>query len=103
MAVMLGVAFLAPAAIRYCRTEIAITNKRLIAKTGLIARSTIEINSEKVESLQVNQGIFGRMLNFGDIVVSGAGNPQAPIRGISAPMEFRRQFFQQTDSVALPQ
>ena len=87
-----GIIFWVAAAIRYFTTELAITNKRVIAKFGLISRSTIEINLQKIESIQVNQGILGRIFNYGSIVVSGAGNPQAPIPGISSPLQFRRAF-----------
>ena len=88
----LGLLFLIVAAVRYFTTELAITNKRVIAKFGLVSRSTIEINLQKIESIQVNQGILGRIFNYGSIVVSGAGNPQAPIPGISSPLQFRRVF-----------
>ena len=88
----IGLLFWIAAAIRYFTTELAITNKRVIAKFGLISRSTIEINIHKIESIQVNQGILGRIFNFGSIVVSGAGNPQAPVPGISSPLDFRRAF-----------
>jgi uncharacterized membrane protein YdbT with pleckstrin-like domain len=94
----LGLLFWIAAAIRYFTTELAITNKRVIAKFGLISRSTIEINLQKIESIQVNQGILGRIFNFGSIVVSGAGNPQAPIPGISNPLQFRRAFVDTQDS-----
>lgn len=88
----IGLIFWVAAAIRYFTTELAITNKRVIAKFGLISRSTIEINIQKIESIQVRQGIIGRIFNFGSIVVSGAGNPQAPVPGISSPLNFRRAF-----------
>lgn len=87
-----GILFWIAAAVRYYTTELSITNKRVIAKFGLISRSTIEINIHKIESIQVNQGIFGRIFNFGSIIVAGAGNPQAPVPGISSPLEFRRAF-----------
>jgi uncharacterized membrane protein YdbT with pleckstrin-like domain len=99
----LGLLFWAAAAIRYLTTELAITNKRVIAKFGLISRSTIEINLQKIESIQVNQGILGRIFNFGSIVVSGAGNPQAPIPGISSPLQFRRAFVDTQESNGQPQ
>lgn len=99
----LGLLFWAAAAIRYFTTELAITNKRVIAKFGLISRSTIEINLQKIESIQVNQGILGRIFNFGSIVVSGAGNPQAPIPGISSPLQFRRAFIDTQESNGQPQ
>ena len=80
-------------------TEIAITNKRIIAKFGLISRQTIEINLHKVESTQVHQGVFGRLLNYGSIVISGAGNPQASIPYIENPLEFRRQCMAMLDGL----
>jgi uncharacterized membrane protein YdbT with pleckstrin-like domain len=99
----LGLLFWIAAAIRYFTTELAITNKRVIAKFGLISRSTIEINLQKIESIQVNQGILARVFNFGSIVVSGAGNPQAPIPGISSPLQFRRAFVDTQESNGQPQ
>lgn len=88
----LGLIFWAIAAIRFLTTELAITNKRVIAKFGLVSRATIEINLQKIESIQVRQGVLGRIFNFGSIVVAGAGSPQAPVPGISDPMTFRRTF-----------
>jgi len=93
----LGLLFWLAAWIRYATTELAFTNKRVIAKYGFISRKTVEINLAKVESMQVNQGILGRLFNFGTLVVSGAGNPQAPISGISNPMTFRRSFMEYQD------
>ena len=93
----LGLIFWLVAFIRYKTTELAFTNKRVIAKFGFISRQTVELNLMKVESLQVNQGILGRIFNFGTLVVSGAGNPQAPIPGISNPMTFRRSFMEFQD------
>lgn len=94
-----GLLFWLAALIRYLTTELAFTNKRVIAKFGFISRRTIELNLSKVESLQVNQGILGRIFNFGTLVISGAGNPQAPIPGISNPMTFRRSFMEYQDQV----
>lgn len=94
----LGLIFWIVAYIRYKTTELAFTNKRVIAKFGFISRQTVELNISKVESIQVNQGILGRIFNFGTLVISGAGNPQAPIPGISDPMAFRRAFMESQDS-----
>ncbi len=88
----LGIIFFVIAYIRYATTELAVTNKRIIAKFGLISRTTIELNLHKAESIQVHQGILGRIFGFGSIVVSGGGIPQAPVPGISQPLEFRRAF-----------
>ena len=83
---------------RYASTELAITNKRIIAKFGFINRSTVELNLSRVESLQVHQSLLGRMFDYGSILVSGAGNPQAPIPGIADPLEFRKRFMEATDA-----
>jgi uncharacterized membrane protein YdbT with pleckstrin-like domain len=82
---------------KYRSTELAITNRRIIAKCGLVSRRTIEINIKRVESIQVDQSVFGRIFDFGTLVISGAGDPQAPIPGISSPMSFRRAFIDAQD------
>lgn len=99
----LGLVLWIVAFIRYKTTELAFTNKRVIAKFGFISRQTVELNINKVESIQVNQGILGRIFNFGTLIVSGAGNPQAPILGISDPMAFRRAFMESQDQASQAQ
>lgn len=90
----LGLIFWIAALIRYKTTELAITNKKIIAKFGFISRNTIELLLPKIESVQVNQSILGRLFNYGSIVASGAGNPQAPVPGIGNPIEFRKKFME---------
>lgn len=93
----IGLIFLVMAYVKYKTTELAITSKRVIVKFGFIRRSTIEININKVESIQVDQDVLGRMFNFGTLIISGAGTPQAPVAGISEPMEFRKAFIEAQD------
>ena len=93
----LGLIFWLLAYVRYKTTELAITTKRVIVKHGFIRRRTVEININKVESIQVDQEILGRMFNFGTLVIAGAGDPQAPIAGISSPMAFRKAFIEAQD------
>lgn len=90
----IGILLWISAAITYYTTELAITNKRVIAKFGFIRRDTVEMNISKVESIQVDQGILGRIFNFGSVLVAGAGDPKAPIPGISHPLQFRKMFFE---------
>lgn len=85
----LALLFIGGAVLRVVTTELALTNKRVIAKTGFIRRNTIELRLEKVEGLMVNQGIFGRVLNYGSVLVSGTGGIKAPIPFISNPTQFR--------------
>jgi uncharacterized membrane protein YdbT with pleckstrin-like domain len=93
----LGLLLLAWVWIIYRTTEIAITNKRIIAKFGFVSRSTIEINLPKVESVQVDQGVMGRMLDYGTIIVAGAGTPSLTVPGAADPLEFRKHFMEATD------
>lgn len=85
-----GVLFLLLAFINVWTTELAITNRRIIAKTGLIRRNTIELKVTRVESLGVDQSILGRLFNFGSIIVKGTGGSNAPIPYIAKPLEFRQ-------------
>jgi uncharacterized membrane protein YdbT with pleckstrin-like domain len=94
----LGLIFWGIAYVRIKSTELAVTSKRLIVKHGFIRRSTIEINLNKVESIQVDQELLGRMLNFGTLVISGTGTSHAPIAGIADPMAFRKAFIQVQDN-----
>jgi uncharacterized membrane protein YdbT with pleckstrin-like domain len=93
----LGLIFLIWAAINVRSTEIAITNRRVIAKTGFIRRHTVEINLDKIEALKVEQGLMGRVLNYGTIFMSGAGTSVAPMRDIADPLVFRRKFMEATN------
>lgn len=70
-------------------TELAVTNKRIIAKTGLIARDTIELRNEKIESIHVVQSIPGRIFGYGSVYVAGSGGTTAPIIFIKDPLRFR--------------
>lgn len=79
-------------------TELVITSKRVIAKTGLISRSTIELNHSKVESFNIDQSIFGRLFGFGTLVVNGTGGGKTPISNIDAPLEFRKNAMSTIDA-----
>lgn len=95
--VVVGLGILIWVFIKVRTTEIAITSKRVIVKTGFVRRSTVEINLSKVESIQVDQGLAGRLFNYGTVIISGAGNPVAPITDVANPLEFRRKFMEATD------
>ena len=93
----LGLIFLGIAYVRYKSVELAVTTKRIIVKHGFISRQTVEINLDKVESIQVEQGLLGRLLNFGTLIVSGTGTSHAPLNGIAEPMGFRKAFVEAQD------
>ena len=70
-------------------TEIAVTNRRVIYKTGLIQRETNEMNMDKVESVQIDQSIIGRMLDYGNVTILGTGEGFKTLRTIASPIELR--------------
>ena len=79
-------------------SEYAITNKRVIIKTGLISRKTLEINLSKIESVNVDQSILGRILGYGAIMVIGTGGTREKFSDIADPMQFRRVFQECVDA-----
>lgn len=72
-------------------TEFALTNKRIIAKTGLVRRRSVDLLLTKVESIGVRQSILGRILNYGMIIVTGTGGTKEPFGNISDPLELRKR------------
>lgn len=70
-------------------TETHVTDRRIVHKTGFITRETFEMNLDKVESVEVNQSIPGRILCFGDVLVRGVGEGDEKIAMIAAPLQFR--------------
>ena len=70
-------------------TETDVTNMRVVHKTGFITRKTFEMSLDKVESVDVNQSILGRILNYGNVTVRGVGEGKETISTIASPLEFR--------------
>jgi len=70
-------------------TELAVTSRRIIHKTGLFRRRTFEMNVSQVESVGVEQSILGRIFGFGELAIYGAGGNPQRIPTISDPLSFR--------------
>ncbi len=86
---LLGFVTLLQAWIRRITTEIAVTDRRIIYKHGLIRRRTIEMNMEKVESVDVSQSIPGRIFNYGDVLIHGVGVGFEPLHMVDEPIKLR--------------
>jgi uncharacterized membrane protein YdbT with pleckstrin-like domain len=76
-------------AIRRATHEYAVTEHRVIHKRGLISRHTVEMNRSKVESVDVDQTLMGRLLGYGTVLVRGTGGGMEPFRMIAHPLELR--------------
>ena len=89
-----------PAWIDRATSEFAVTNKRVIIKVGWIKRRSLETLLTKVEGIEVNQGIGGRVFDYGTIIITGTGGSKETFERIGAPLLFRRKVQEQI--LALP-
>ena len=76
--------------IEYFTDEYVITNKRIMIRIGFISRRTLEMSLEKVESIGVDQGILGRILNFGSLKITGTGATKEVFYKVGKPMELKK-------------
>lgn len=83
------------AQIRRASCQFAVTNKRVIVKTGLIKRDTVEMFLRKIESVSVDQSVMGRVLGYGTLALHGTGGTAETFHDILGPLEFRRQVQEQ--------
>lgn len=98
--------FLAYSAYKLCdrlivflTSEFAVTSKRVLGKTGFIRRKSLDIVLAKVEAIRLTQSISGRVLDYGDIEVTGTGGTEEILSFIPAPLEFRKAIQEQLSSL----
>ncbi len=99
---IVGIVWIVAGLIRRGSTELAVTNRRVIAKFGFISRSTVELNIAKIESVRVEQSVIGRLFNYGSVFVTGTGSTMDPIPFISHPIAFRQAVQAATDAAQEP-
>lgn len=99
--VIIGLAalFLISAALRYKNSEFAVTTRRVIIKTGWLPRKAMELPLGKVESLSVDQPVFGRIFNYGTLNLGGTGGTKENFKRIGDPMKFQKRLEEQIESV----
>ena len=88
---LIGLCLLLGAYVRVASTELAITNTRVIAKYGFISRATFEIMINRVTGVNFDQTMTARLLNFGTIIVRGAGGDISPIDCVDDPQTFHNE------------
>ena len=91
-AALIAVALLlaVPPTIRYLSSDFAVTDKRVLARMGILNRQSLETLLSKIEGIGVEQDLWGRLLGFGTIMITGTGGTRESITGIPRPLEFRR-------------
>ena len=84
-----GVLLFLAGALRRAGTELAVTDQRVVFKRGLVARHTIEMNRAKVESVDVDQSLMGRIFGYGTVLLRGTGGSLEPMTMIGDPLALR--------------
>lgn len=90
------------AAVRWATTEMGVTNRRVLIKTGFIARRTLELRLDRIETVSVDQGILGRMLGYGSVTIIGTGGTHEPFTDVDDPIGFRVAVAHFTDRAVAP-
>ena len=70
-------------------TETDVTNLRVVHKTGFITRKTFEMSLDKIESVDVDQSIAGRIFDYGDVTILGVGKSEEKLQTVTSPLAFR--------------
>ena len=78
-------------------TEIAVTSRRVLIKTGVINRRTVELLLAKIESIGVYESALGRVLGYGTVIVRGTGGTPEQFGRVAKPLELRRQVQSQVE------
>ena len=86
---LIAIALLVKELYQWWITEIAVTNRRVIYKRGLIRLQSNEMNMDKVESVQVNQSVLGRIFDFGTVKILGTGEGFEALHNIAGPIKLR--------------
>jgi uncharacterized membrane protein YdbT with pleckstrin-like domain len=76
--------------LRLATSELAVTNKRVLATNGIISNTTVEIKLPRVEGVVLQQSILGRLFRYGSITVAGAGNVMIPVQMVDKPTKFKK-------------
>lgn len=86
------------AAIFYFYSEIAVTNQRVIVKTGWLARDVSEVTHQNISTTLLDQSFLGRLLNYGTVIVLDKSNFRMPFRFINVPLGFRQAIQSQVEA-----
>lgn len=88
-----------PGWVRHLSSECGVTNKRVFVKGGWANLQTVEVLLINVGVVTVDQGLWGRLLGFGTVSVTGSGGLEETLRRVRAPLEFRSRIYAQIMAV----
>jgi uncharacterized membrane protein YdbT with pleckstrin-like domain len=100
--IVLGGITIIAALLKRNATEMAVTNRRILIKSGIMSRRTIELLLSRVESIVITEPFFGRMFGYGTVVIRGTGGTPEPFTLIANPTLFRRHVQEQIEAGQSP-
>jgi uncharacterized membrane protein YdbT with pleckstrin-like domain len=100
--ILASFAILLPALLKYVSSWIVVTNQRVIARTGVLGRQSFDMLLVKVEGVSVDQGLLGRLFNFGTVIIRGIGGGKEYYDAFGDPSEISRQVHQQIVNLSIP-
>jgi uncharacterized membrane protein YdbT with pleckstrin-like domain len=83
----------------FATTKQGITSKKVIKKTGVIGVTTDEIRNVKIESVEIKQGILGRIFNYGTVIISGTGGSKLSLNFVNNPKKVKQTIDNLIDNV----
>jgi len=88
----LGIALLAAIYewIRLRSIEMGVTNRRVVRKTGIVSRETAELRLASIETIDLRQTTWCRMLGYGDVVLTGRGESAMVFQRLAHPLDAKR-------------
>jgi len=95
LGLIIGFASFLGGLLRYLSFEAVISTKRVLTQVGLIGRQCNEILFTKVEAIDIQQGLLGRLMDYGKIVITGTGGSKTSMVFIPGPFAFRKALQQQ--------
>lgn len=96
-----GIAAIIAGMVRRNATEMAVTTRRVVIKQGLMNRKTVEMLLNKIETIEVNEPMIGRMLGYGSITMIGTGGTSEPFHKIAHPLQFRGAVQQELEQLSV--
>jgi hypothetical protein len=70
--------------------EMGVTNRRVVRKTGIVSRETAELRLASIETIDLRQTTWGRMLGYGDVVLTGRGESAMLFQRLARPLDAKR-------------
>ena len=71
---------------------IALTNRRILARYGILQTDVVTVKFDKIESVEMERMLLGHILGYATVVAMGTGQRVIRIPFIANAAEFRRKY-----------